>query len=44
MNSVKNHIAEISIKNSAIIAGIGLLLMAILAPIANFAIIQKLIA
>jgi len=43
MNSVKNQVAEISIKNSAIIAGIGLLLMAIIAPIANFTITQKLI-
>lgn len=43
MNSVKNQVAEISIKNSAIVAGISLLLMAIIAPIANFAIIQKLV-
>jgi len=43
MNAIKNQNAEISIRNSAIIAGIGLLLMAIIAPIANFAIIQKLI-
>ena len=38
-----NQIAEISLKKSAIIAGICLLLMAIIAPIANFAIIQNLI-
>jgi len=43
MDAIKNQNAEISIRNSAIIAGIGLLLMAIIAPIANFAIIQKLI-
>ena len=41
MNAINNQNAEISIRNSAIIAGIGLLLMAIIAPIANFAIIQK---
>ena len=34
---------QITTKNAAIIAGIGLLLMAIIAPIANFAIIQKII-
>jgi hypothetical protein len=33
----------LSLRNSAIIAGIGLLLMAILAPIANFSIIEGLI-
>lgn len=45
MNTRKaqKQIAEISLKNSAIIAGIGILLMAILAPIANFAIIEGLI-
>jgi len=43
MDAIKNQNAEISIRNSAVIAGIGLLLMAIIAPIANFAIIQKLI-
>jgi hypothetical protein len=45
MNNMKtqNQFAEISIKNSAIIAGISLLLMAIIAPIANFAILQGLI-
>ena len=43
MNTGKNQVSEISIKNSAIIAGLGLLLMTIIAPIANFAIIQKLI-
>lgn len=45
MNNMKTHnqIAEISLKNSAIIAGICLLLMAIIAPIANFSILQGLI-
>jgi len=43
MNFKKNQIAEISLKKSAIIAGVGLLLMAILAPIANFTIIQGLV-
>jgi hypothetical protein len=43
LNNTSNRIADISLKNSAIIAGIGLVLMAILAPIANFAILQKLI-
>jgi len=45
MNSLKaqNQISKISLKNSAIIAGVGLLLMAIIAPIANFVIIQGLI-
>ncbi len=45
MNTLKaqNQISEISQKNSAIIAGLGLLLMAIIAPIANFVIIQGLI-
>ena len=45
MNTLKaqNNISEISLKNSAIIAGLGLLLMAIIAPIANFVIIQGLI-
>ena len=43
MNNNKNQINEISLKKSAIIAGIGLLLMAILAPIANFIIIQGLV-
>jgi len=42
-NNTSNRIANISLSNSAIIAGIGLILMAILAPIANFAILQKLI-
>ena len=42
-NNTSNRIADISLSNSAIIAGIGLILMAILAPIANFAILQKLI-
>ena len=40
----KNQIAEISIKDSALIAGISLLLMAIIAPIANFSILQGLVA
>ena len=39
----QNQFADISIKNSAIIAGISLLLMAIIAPIANFSILQGLI-
>lgn len=45
MNTVKtqNLIAKISLKQSAIIAGICLLLMAIIAPIANFGIIERLI-
>jgi len=45
MNSEKihNRLADISINSSAIIAGIGLLLMGILAPIANFSILQGLI-
>jgi len=45
MNNIKtqNQIADISINNSAIIAGISLLLMAIIAPIANFSILQGLI-
>lgn len=42
-DKTQNQIAEISLKKSAIIAGICLLLMAIIAPIANFAIIQRLI-
>lgn len=44
MNTNKPSIrtSEISVNNSALIAGIGLLLMAIIAPVANFAIIQKL--
>ncbi len=42
-DKIQNQIAEISLKNSAIIAGIGLLIIAIIAPIANFAIIQRLI-
>lgn len=41
--NTSNRIADISLSNSAIIAGIGLILMAILAPIANFAIVQKLV-
>ncbi len=42
-NNTSNRITDISLSNSAIIAGIGLILMAILAPIANFGILQKLI-
>lgn len=42
-NNKSNRITDISLSNSAIIAGIGLIFMAILAPIANFAILQKLI-
>lgn len=41
-NNTSNRIIDISLSNSAIIAGIGLIFMAILAPIANFAILQKL--
>lgn len=41
--NAQNQIADISIKSSAIIAGISLLLMAIIAPIANFSILQELI-
>ena len=40
----QNQIADISIKNSALIAGISLLLMAIIAPIANFSILHGLVA
>ncbi|MBU0474732.1 MAG: DUF4386 domain-containing protein [Bacteroidetes bacterium] len=45
INNIKtqNQIADISINNAAIIAGISLLLMAIIAPIANFSIFQELI-
>lgn len=45
MNTGKTHnrVVDISISNSAIIAGLGLILMAILAPIANFSIIERLI-
>lgn len=35
---MKNQGSNLSIRNAAIIAGIGVLLMAILAPIANFSI------
>jgi len=42
-NKISNRIADISLSSSAIIAGIGLLIMAILAPIANFSILQGLI-
>ncbi len=43
MNNFENQIAGISLKKSATIAGIALLIMAIIAPIANFVIIQGLI-
>lgn len=42
-NNIQKGNREISLKNAAIIAGIGLLIMAIIAPIANFSIIQELI-
>lgn len=42
-NNTSTRITDISLRNSAIIAGIGLLFMAVLAPIANFAILQKLV-
>jgi hypothetical protein len=42
-NITLNRTTGISLRTSAIIAGIGLILMAILAPIANFAILQKLV-
>jgi len=42
-NNTSNRISDISLSNSAIIGGIGLILMAILAPIANFVILQKII-
>jgi len=35
--------ADISLRNSAIVAGLGLLFMAIIAPIAQFGVLQKLI-
>lgn len=45
MNLTKtpNRMADISLPQAAIIAGIGLLIMAILAPIANFSILQGLV-
>lgn len=43
MNSNKIQHSETSLKNSAITAGIGLLVMAAIAPIANFVILQGLI-
>jgi hypothetical protein len=45
MNSDLNtsRFADISIRKSAIVAGLGLLLMAILAPIANFGVFETLI-
>ena len=42
-NKTSNGISDISLSNAAIIAGIGLLLMAIVAPIANFSILGGLI-
>jgi hypothetical protein len=42
-NNTSNQITDISLSNSAIIAGIGLILMSLLALIANFSIIQGLI-
>jgi hypothetical protein len=41
LNSSKS--TEISLRSAAIVAGLGLLLMAILAPIANFGVLQTLI-
>src|SRR5918995_7527305 len=35
--------ANLSLRKAAIVAGLGLLIMAILAPIANFGVLQKLI-
>jgi uncharacterized paraquat-inducible protein A len=44
MNSTSHrNTNEISLRKSAIIAGIGLILMAVLAPVANFSILQNLI-
>ena len=43
MNDVKNFTNGVSVNQSAIIAGIGLILMTILGPVANFMIIQGLI-
>ena len=43
MDTNKIKINDVSLSASAIIAGIGLILMTILAPIANFSILQKLI-
>jgi hypothetical protein len=45
MNSAKSasRSADVSLRTAAIIAGLGLLLMAILAPIANFGILPKLV-
>jgi len=45
MNSDVNasRFADISLRKAAIIAGLGLLIMAILAPIANFGVLQNLI-
>lgn len=38
-----SRFADISLRTSAVVAGLGLLLMTILAPIANFGVIEKLI-
>lgn len=43
LEKTQDRISDISLSNSAIIAGIGLILMAILAPIASFSIMQGLI-
>ncbi len=43
MNDVKNFTNGVSVNQSAIIAGIGLILMTILGPVANFMIVQGLI-
>ena len=40
---ISSKSTDISLRTSAIVAGLGLLIMAILAPIANFGILQKLI-
>lgn len=42
-NRVSNQVADISLRKAAIIAGIGLILMTLLAPIANFSILHGLI-
>ncbi len=43
MENTENQNGKISLKQSAVIAGVGLLLMAVLGPVANFKIIQGLI-
>jgi hypothetical protein len=40
---MKKSIMDLSLRNAAMTAGIGLLIMAVIAPIANFAILQKLV-